>query len=542
MDARFSVKGWLWLLGIASSLAFAALVAGTFWQSGKSERLLLKFVDGDLAAERAATQAYAQGLQMGQALRNILLDPANKKGYDNHARASAAFEAASAELLRQLAGDPAASATGDALGKAIASWKPLHAGVLAQVRGGDGSGATQALVGKETPAWRAVRELLLQQMAEREKTSAETRRGLLGGFQDARAVTAAVGLGGLLLVVLVTLQVARGVFSRLGGEPAYAAGALARIADGDLATDLASSGARPGSLLAAMAGMQGHLKALIGQVNGSARRLVGAVAPMEATFKDVVRVAGVQSEASAAIAAAVEQMSTGTSAMADSGAEAARLTAQAEDGVRAGLAALTETADALARVVEAMALSSESMNQLALKAVSIDSIVQTIREIADQTNLLALNAAIEAARAGEQGRGFAVVADEVRKLAERTALATHEISEMIQGVRGGIGDAQSGMESARGLTLAGAQRSDGVKESVRDLERTIGRARAAIDEIAHGLGEQRQNATDAARRVESIAEGNERVLQAMRQAASGVQELVRLSGELEAGIAHFRLA
>ncbi|MBL8488953.1 MAG: methyl-accepting chemotaxis protein [Rhodocyclaceae bacterium] len=479
---------------------------------------------------------------MGQALRNILLDPANRKGYENHAKAAAAFDGALSEVSRHLAAHPATPAAGEALKAAVAAWRPVHEAVLAQARGGDGAGAIQALVAKETPAWRGVRELLLQQMADKEKAASAAREQLVEGFREARTTAAVAGIAGLVLLILVTLQVARGVFRSLGGEPAYATAAMARIADGDLSGQVAADGLPRDSLLAAMARMQDHLRTLIGGTSASARRLVEAVSPLERNAAEVVRVADAQGQASAAIAAAIEAMREGVAAMAASGAAVADLSSAAESQVREGLAAMGQSAEALARVAEAMNASSASMDQLALKAVSIDSIVQTIREIADQTNLLALNAAIEAARAGEQGRGFAVVADEVRKLAERTTAATQEISQMILGVRGGIGEAQQGMRNAREMTVAGTSRTDAVQETVRRLEETIVRVRADVGNIAAGLQAQSGAAGDAALRVEEIVAGNGRVVEAMRDTAGKAGDLVRLSSDLEANIAHFRVA
>ncbi len=134
--------------------------------------------------------------------------------------------------------------------------------------------------------------------------------------------------------------------------------------------------------------------------------------------------------------------------------------------------------------------ASTSIRELGTQSERISSVVAVIREVADQTNLLALNAAIEAARAGEQGRGFAVVADEVRKLAERTAMSTREISEMVESVRSGARAAVERMELAVVRVSAGVERAEGASTSIREIGAASRNAVGMVSEITDAIREQ----------------------------------------------------
>jgi methyl-accepting chemotaxis protein len=168
-------------------------------------------------------------------------------------------------------------------------------------------------------------------------------------------------------------------------------------------------------------------------------------------------------------------------------------------------------------------------------------VVQVIEGIADQTNLLALNAAIEAARAGEQGRGFAVVADEVRKLAERTSRATKEIEEM-------IGSIQIGMKTAVGNMESGVQQVDSGVILANDAEQSIGRIREnairvaqVVAEITSALAEQRTASEQIAQNVEEIARISGENSVVANKSAHGAVELERTSLQLRNSVCRFMI-
>ncbi|GHU48802.1 hypothetical protein AGMMS50289_25740 [Betaproteobacteria bacterium] len=171
----------------------------------------------------------------------------------------------------------------------------------------------------------------------------------------------------------------------------------------------------------------------------------------------------------------------------------------------------------------------------------ISSVVQVIKEVADQTNLLALNAAIEAARAGEQGRGFAVVADEVRKLAERTAQSTGDISTMIGKIQVAAKEAVGEMERVVSQVGEGQVLAQQAHEHIQTIHGETSKVSSAITEISNALKEQSEASSDIARHVESIAQMTDENNAAAEETASGATRLNQLAGEVNGEIAQFKV-
>lgn len=541
LNSTMTVRGQLTLLAVVSCGLFVVALAGALWQMQAGGERLTGFIDNELAAERDVTQAYAQGLQMGQALRNILLDPGNKKAFDNLAQAKKLFDETLPRIAAHAGTLDGGAAAAERIAAAVQRWAPQQAKVVELVRTGDTVAAQALLVSNETPAWRETRGELLKQIEHLEKVAATMRAESEAALDRSRLIVALLGAVALLMCVLASVLVVRGVLRQLGGEPAYAAAVARRIADGDLQQTIVVGPNDKGSLLTAMESMQAGLQDSIRSIRADADRLVGAADVLRNNERRVAEASMSQSDAAQTIAASVEEMSTSISMVADHASEADRLSSCAAGEVRSSVGVIHEAVGVIGRVSERMASSAAVVSELGTSAESISGIAKVIQEIAEQTNLLALNAAIEAARAGEQGRGFAVVADEVRKLAERTSLSTHQINDMIQRVQANARLAIGAIEDGRDLAIQGTQSAELARDAVSELESGAQLVKEAVGSISLALGEQRQASTDIAQGIEKIARMSDETREATSDSLQRAEELSRLAGALEGAVSRFRI-
>lgn len=314
------------------------------------------------------------------------------------------------------------------------------------------------------------------------------------------------------------------------------------VASGDLSIEALETGANEvGQLAESFNCMIDHVSTVVKNVTGTAAKVsvstyrIHVVADQINKTAAKVAVEAVNvSDASKAMAATSEEIAKNCQVAADGASRASESATSGAQVVENSIRVMREIADTVQE-------SSRTVASLGERSSQIGTIISSIKEIAEQTNLLALNAAIEAARAGEQGRGFAVVADEVRKLAERTSSATREISEMISTIQSETGSAVSAMEKGMVQVQAGTSEVARSGEALRDILEQVNAVATQVSHIAAAAEEQTVSTASISENIESIKETIQVTSRESKTSAAAANEMNVIAEELMAGISKFKV-
>ncbi len=248
-----------------------------------------------------------------------------------------------------------------------------------------------------------------------------------------------------------------------------------------------------------------------------------------------------QSEAASNMAATMEQVTVSVSHVADRAAEANQLSTTSGVLAKNGAEIIGATVTGINSIAETVHIAAEQIARLEKNSEEVNSVVNVIKEVADQTNLLALNAAIEAARAGEQGRGFAVVADEVRKLAERTTQSTREIASTIAEMQSGAQSAVHSMQAVVEKVETGVAQAQKANDAIAEIGSSSEQAVLMVSDITESIREQSIAATNIAQQVEKIAQMSEENSSASQSTSDTASELSNLSREMQRIVQQYRV-
>ena len=358
-------------------------------------------------------------------------------------------------------------------------------------------------------------------------------------FDRTLAITLSAAVAGLLLLGVMRFLLGRSIAAPLRDMQR----AITRTAT---ALDFTASGAvrsrdEIGQTLEAYNALLARLRASFGEIQAAAARMAEITAGASRSAREIAENSHAQGDASAGMAAAVEQLTVSIAAVAGQAQEAGLHTRKARDQADQGAGVILSTVHGIQAISGSVREASTRIDALRHDSERISSVAHIIKEIADQTNLLALNAAIEAARAGEQGRGFAVVADEVRKLAERTAKSTQDISALLGRMQHGAQAAVGSMAAAVREVDAGVANATAAGGAMQEIRNGAGGVAATAEEISEAVREQGAASASIAQRIEQIARMTERNTAATANAAEAVQRMSAMSREIEEALKAYKV-
>jgi methyl-accepting chemotaxis protein len=312
------------------------------------------------------------------------------------------------------------------------------------------------------------------------------------------------------------------------------------IADGNLTKVIEIDGKdEPARLLEALAAMQTNLRKTIEQIAGSATQLGAAAEELSAVTEEASRGLQQQNNEIEQAATAVNEMTAAVEEVARNAVSTSEASNQSTHAAREGRDQVVKTVDAIQTMTHDVQNTAQMIEGLAAQGRDIGKVLDVIRAIAEQTNLLALNAAIEAARAGEAGRGFAVVADEVRALAHRTAQSTQEIEKMVAGIQNGTGEAVSSMQQSNQRTQTTLEMARAAGVALEQITQSIHQINERNLVIASASEEQAQVSREVDRNLVNIRDLATQSAAGANQTSAATHELSRLAVDLNAMVARF---
>ena len=544
----FSIRTMLYA-SYGTLLALLLLVAGvSLYNLAMAKKEFSMYIDGVEARARLASQLSEAVNDRAIALRNLALnsEPAERDAKRSFIAQHEQNVVDSLTALRQaIAKHADVSSEGREQFKNIEQLETRYSQVAHSI-------AEHLFKGEDTEAKRMVKEQctpLLEELtntigeylqhttevADQRVAESETH------YLKQRNILSLIAFVSFLLAALLGHLISRKLLRALGAEPGDLNRIAQRVAEGDLRTMEAAVNSAENSVLAALLRMQQNLRQVTQGIDASSRTVAHSSQELsESSLRNAESVAQAQREVEQ-IVTAVHEMAATVQDVARSAETAAQAASEADEAAAQSQQKAGQAVNLIGELAQVIDNSSEAMGRLKAESSNIGSVLDVIKSVADQTNLLALNAAIEAARAGEAGRGFAVVADEVRSLARRTQEATTEIEGLIASLQKIADETARYMERCQNSSSQSVSGVSEAGEAVARIVSMIERINGMNQQIATAAEQQSAVAEEISRGIVSVRDSTEQSASAFQHAQQESESLARTSEALRGNIAHFRL-
>ena len=536
---QFKVRSQLIFLLAAVFTLFLVSAFVSYQALNRAKAEFNTFISQDQKLLLNYTELYANGLQMGQALRNIILDPANQKAYQNFEKAGKDMDTLLGDTSELVKGNAAHSEVIGKIGQLRAKQKGLQTAIQDQIKNGQIEEAKIQLNKDETPTWREMKQVLVDSIKNQKGAIEAREKEMQASTTRAQQITLVLSA----LAVVVGLAIAWAIVANILHQINLLGSSLEALAqgEGDLTARLNVEGDNElCRVSAAFNTFMGNLQTMVSDIKANAAQLHDLSTNLSQSSSSLRAVSTEQTGALTSTAAAVDEMTSSIASVADGAERVKEISAQSADYSDKGLSMMGQLSGAMSGVQQAVHEMAGSVGQFLNSTQSIIGATQHVKDIAEQINLLALNAAIEAARAGEQGRGFAVVADEVRKLAEKTAQYANEINKVTSELESNSSQVEATIRKGESALEESSKRSGEVSSIVEQAHSAVLGARQGVDEITASVKEQSQASGSIAENLNRVADFAVRTESAIEQSDRTVQELRNLADSLYNTVSRFK--